>query len=545
MSSPLDERLTRALAPHAAGPGPTDAQWAAVVDRGRRIRGGGRRRRVMVLAAAAALVVAAIALVRLDRGESARRLTAGDPAPAAVDPELLALADASVDLADALADEARITVLVPGDLTAIRSRTDSAIARWQSANDRRPATTDETRQAEELIRGGLQELHQSARPAADSGRAAPVPLANLLRLTSPAVARALRGHAPEASSAGGARLLADAADILNLAVQTPWPAALGTFPEIGDHVLVSVLAPTRRAAVTEVLADRRLDDEVERRRADQAAGRPASRGDAVLAALAAERQDRLVAVARAVLAEPATTPPVAQPVIDGVVRAEIALRAARDQELWVTLVDDDRSRAMARERVNTALAAARQARATMALSPAVVSAADRSAAGVDDLRRSLDSRNADPVASARALAAVADGEAQVLAAALEGGPTAGWEHSLTTALVSELVSRIVHAAGLAVLHLDGAPAVPGGVDVAEVQTLVAAADEAAETFNEGSTPGERARWRSSGDTPAVSLTYQVAAGLPIADGGPWAAQVAKVRTSLDGMAAAVADIAGG
>jgi hypothetical protein len=546
MSSPPDERLTRALAPHASGPASTDEQWAAVVARGRRIRGGGRRRRAVVLATAAALVIATIALVRLDRGESARRVTAGDPAPTAFEPGLLTLADASIDLADALADEARTTVLVAGDLTVVRNRTDVAAASWQAARDRHPATTDEARQADEVVGQNFELLQRQNRLAWDRGHVTPGRLVRELGNLSEQVAGWIRTRAAEAPSAGGARQLADAADITRLAVQSPWAAALaGAPPDSGEGVRVRSLTRPRRDAVREVLGDRRLGDEVERRRADQAAGRPTSSGDAALAALAADREDRLVAVARTVLAEPpAATTPVPQAVLDGVVRAEVALRAARDQELWVTLVGDGPARAAARERVDTALAAARGARATMALDPAVLAEANREAAGVDELRRSLDTGRVGPVDTARALATAADGEAAVLATALEAGPTAGWAHGLATAMVSESVSRHVHAAGLAVLHLDGAPAVPGGVDVTEVQTLEATANEAAEIFNERSTPGERARWRSSGDARASYITHQVSAGLPIADGGPWASQVAQVRTSLDGMAAAAADIAG-
>jgi hypothetical protein len=567
MTPPLDERLERALAPHAAAAEPTDARWADIAARAQRMRRRDRSRRAVVVLAAAALVIGALALVRLDRGPGPDgTVTAGDP-PATVDPKLLDLARASVELAAALADEARAALVAPSEVAAARAATDTAAAAWRRSADRRPARDEDARETDQVVVQRLASL-MTNRVSQDQHASTPTRNAINLGYASQAVASVLGTRASEASSVGGARELADAGAITTMAVETPMLAApavtppgplpspdpggltAGTSPPgiLDRHRgLAGGLAPARRGAVQEVLSDRRLVDAATTRAADLTAGRDPSVPDDVVVALAAERQQRLIALALAALAEqPAAPSPLDPAAVHAVVRDETALRAARDGELWATLVGDGGPLAEARSRADAVLAAARRSRAAAGVDAAAVRRAEEVEATVDDIRRAHDAGSELPSASARRLAAVRDGEVQMLVAALDSGPVVDWRRTAGLVALGEYATCITHAAGLALRRVPGAPAPTGGVDVAELRALRQACADAINRFQEGSTPDLRARFRADGDDSyAMALIQRAVEDAPPAgDGRPWPEQVSRVRAGLDRLAGLVADIAG-
>src|SRR4051812_30617429 len=146
MSTPTEDRLTRALGAQATVSGATDERWDAVVARAHAIRHRDTGRRAVALLTAAAVVLGALVLVRLDRGGEDGRITVGTQPPATADPTLTARVRAGIVLADAVTDEAVATfadpAAPPGEIAAARAATDRAGAAWRGEADRPGADVD-------------------------------------------------------------------------------------------------------------------------------------------------------------------------------------------------------------------------------------------------------------------------------------------------------------------------------------------------------------------------------------------------------------------
>jgi hypothetical protein len=554
MSSPVEEQLTQALAPHAAAADTTDEAWATVVIRGRTIRRRDTRRRVAAVVTVAAVMIGAVVVVGLERARRDDNVTFGRPPRAAVDPDLVELSRRSIVLADAVAHEGAVAAAqppVPADLlTAARAATDAAVGAWRPLADGVAAGHPNSAVAAINVNDRLANLAELRRTR-DQHTSSYIELNRHLVEEAVDVAHESATAAP---SAGAASQLADASAIASVALDW-WrlPALVGTYNfvyELGRAAesarrLEDQMAPSRRAAVAAVLADTRLDDAL----AAQAAT-PAP--DPALAPLAADRQARLVALALDTLARtPDDRSDVDPALAHAVMTDALRLRAARDLEVWALLVGDPGELATARAEVDAAVATARRSRDRLRDATGVEldgsSLADQVAAQEISGRPLTDSGTADPVASAWSVAMAAQAESRVLEATAELGPVEHYRRVQVTDALSVMVSHLTLASALALRRLDNAPVDhAGGVDANALVDLVDRRMIDDDQFQRYASAEDRPRWRSESDAAPVGdfLERAVYRNSPGGDGRPWTVQRDEMRTHLDNSTATVARFAG-
>jgi hypothetical protein len=516
MSSPTEERLARALAPHARTAEPTAETWAGITARGGELRRRSGRRRMAAALTAAALVIAALAVVGLERArDTDGPVTIGEQPHAAVDPELIDLARKAILLADAAAREGRFSMVEPRsepDLVAARAATDAAAAAWAAVADRY-SDDPEIASARGNVRVRLANLPGN-RTTINGRMVSPAHIAQEIfgHLIDEAV-----DHAHEAAdvarSGAAARQVSDAAAIAAVGTAAvpdtmAATAPVSTVPSTGlvmplapSARLADEVSPAHRDAVIAILADRRYDDTL-------AATGPGPVPNPVLLGLAAERQERLVTLALTTLDEP---PPVTADdgLLHAVARDLVALRAARDGELWATLVGEPGDLGPARTRADDALVDARRSldrlhdEAGFRLDG--TTPAERAASKVPAIRQQLDSQTLTEVDAARQLAESSATEGRVLMAATDAGSIEARNRLLKVTALSTYASHQTHAAALAVRGLpDAPPEHAGGFELTELRALrdVIAGDQ--ESFNESGSANDRVSFRATADDAVTS-----------------------------------------
>jgi hypothetical protein len=291
-----------------------------------------------------------------------------------------------------------------------------------------------------------------------------------------------------------------------------------------------------------VVFDRRLDE------AFSAASAAGSFGPELLP-LATERRHRLIALARQVLDAPPAETRSEPALARGVIRNQLALRIARDGELWAVLVGDATELAAARARVDEAAATAHgsQHRLRDAVGhdlPCTPEAEQVEPQAVTG-RRNLDTILHDRVNAARSIMLVSLSEACVVESAgdLLDSPS-DWYHLQAVMALSDSVSRLNHAAALALLRSPDAP--PGGpVEAAEIRMVLDRVLVADEQFMERADGDLIVRYRDRGrDGPVRDLVGNAAEGTALPASQPsWREYRDEILRHLQSTSGAVLDLA--